>query len=99
MRKKTLSEIMAGDGSLTTGNQNWDAPVVLEPTPASRGTNIPVLPEWATALMIMHGVKAKWVINYWKVSKGNVESGVSARDNYDEWAAVIKEMVGRAAVR
>lgn len=99
-RKKTLKETMAEDHALVTANQNWDAPVVLEPSPASRGTSVPVLPEWATAMMIMHGIKARWVINYWLVSnKYGAESGVSSRDNYDEWESVIKNMASRTATR
>lgn len=99
-RKTTLFETMTGNSDLASTTIHPDAPVVLQPAPASKGTDVPVLDEWVTALFIMHGVKARWVINYWLVSNSaGAESGISRNYTFDEVQSVLKNMAGRTARR
>jgi hypothetical protein len=99
-RKTSLFETMQNNNDLASSAINPDAPVVLQPAPASLGTDVPVLEEWVTALLIMHGVKARWVINYWLVSnKAGAESGISRNYTFDEVQSVLKDMAGRTARR
>jgi len=99
-RKTTLFETMKNNTDLSGRDINPDAPVVMAPAPASLGTDVPVLEDWVTALLIMHGVKARWVINYWLVSnKAGAESGISRNYTFDEVQSVLKDMAGRTARR
>lgn len=99
-RKTTLFETMKGNSDLASTIINPDAPVVLQPSASSAGTDIPVLEEWVTALLIMHGVKARWVFNYWLVSnKAGAESGISAKYTFDEVQSVLRDLAGRTARR
>jgi hypothetical protein len=100
-RKTTLLDTMRDNTDLASATVwNSDQPTVLEPTPASRGKDIPVLEDWVTALLIMNGVKARWVLNYWLVSNAQgAESGLSPRPSFDEVQSVLKNMAGRTAKR
>ena len=52
------------------------------------------------ALMIMNGVKAKWVINYFVVSnKIGINTGVSGRNDYAEWENAMKVLATGGGVR
>jgi hypothetical protein len=99
-RKTSLFETMRDNTDLSSSAINPDAPVVMAPACASLGTEVPVLEDWVTALLIMHGVKARWVINYWLVSnKAGAESGISRNYTFDEVQSVLKDMAGRTARR
>ena len=98
-RKTTLFEVMKDNADLTPMG-NPDASVVLPATPASKGTDIPVLDEWVTALLIMRGIKARWVMNYWLVSnKAGAESGISRNYTFDEVNSVLIDLANRTAKR
>ena len=95
-----LMEAMRGNSDLTSTAINPDRPVVLPPTPASAGTNPQPLPDWCTALFIMHGIKARWVINYYQVSNmAGAESGVNDHPTFEQVDAVIKDLARRTAKR
>jgi hypothetical protein len=56
---------------------------VLGPAPASRGLSVPTLSDAVQALLIMHGLQAQYVINYWRVTRrkegGQFPVGVHVR--------------------
>ncbi len=96
---KTLKEVMAGNDDLAVSVPPPDVSDIVSVARVS-GSGAPVLDEWVTALLIMHGVKARWVINYWLVSnKAGAESGISKNYTFDEVQSVLKDMAGRTARR
>jgi hypothetical protein len=100
--KKTLKEIMTGNDDLSVSEVRvpLDVSDIVSVSSVSSGTNVPVLEDWVTALLIMHGIKARWVINYWLVSnKAGAESGISRNYTFDEVQSVLKDMAGRTARR
>jgi hypothetical protein len=42
---------------------------VLHPSPASKGIKATVISDAVQALLIMHGLQAQFVINYWRVTR------------------------------
>jgi hypothetical protein len=91
---------MRSNDDLTSTAINPDKPVILAPAPASAGTNAPMLEEWVTALFIMNGVQARWVINYWLVAnRAGAESGIPAVPTYDQVIHVINDLARRTAKR
>ncbi len=80
---------MESDTALTDVMAASAASVISAPPSHARGTQ-PELDHAFTALLIMYGCKARWVINYWKITnKYGVETGVSARNDGDEWQSVL----------
>lgn len=99
-RKTTLFETMKNNSDLSSSAINPDQDVVMAPAPASLGTEVPVLEDWVTALLIMHGVKARWVMNYWLVSnRAGAESGISRNHTFDEVNFVLNDLARRTARR
>jgi hypothetical protein len=100
MTRANLFEIMQDNCDLATTAMNVHDDVVRPATPASRGTDVPVLEEWVTALFIMHGIKARWSMNYWLVSnKAGAESGISRNHTFEEVQAVVRDLANRTARR
>jgi hypothetical protein len=96
--RKTLKDVMEGndDLALPAPLDVSDVVSVVRPTDGAA----PALQDWVTALLIMHGVKARWVINYWLVSnKAGAESGISKNYTFDEVQSVLKDLAGRTARR
>jgi hypothetical protein len=56
---------------------------VLGPAPASHGREVPTLSDAVQALLIMNGLQAQFVINYWRVTRrkepGQFPVGVHVR--------------------
>lgn len=93
MASKKLLAAMARDTALSETAMQPDANHIEQNGPT--GTE-GALPEWASAMLIMNGCRAKWAVNYWVISKGSVESGISGRNNFDEWVSVINDVVARS---
>lgn len=96
-RKTTLAQMMAGDDALVTPGLNWNAPTMLPATPASQDEFAqPPLHEGLVALMIIHGLSAKWAVNFWLVTnKAGARAHVSRREDWDEWQAAVKSLAER----
>lgn len=98
--KSRLFETMVNNTDLAAGHGNYDAPVIQPAAPASRGSDAPPLEEFVTALFIMHGIKARWVFNYWLISNAaGAESGLPAKPTYDQVMTEIKALATRTARR
>lgn len=90
-----LAQAMARDNALSPTVLNPNAPHVLPATPAS--VDSPgVMPDWASAMLIMNGCTAQWALNYWRVvNRWNAVAHVSRFNNFDEWQAVLKDLADR----
>lgn len=97
-----LTQVMADDTALVTPNVNWNAPTILPPAiPAATDKFAqPEMPEGFSALLIMHGLQAKWCLNYWRLSNRNgAVAHVSARNDWDEWQSAVKNLANTVVTR
>jgi hypothetical protein len=89
--KIQLAKVTGDDLSETPSPVNDNMPnyrEVLPPGPVSHGTVTPKLSEAVTALLIMNGCQAQWVINYWRITRrvepGQAPIGVKMRPG-EKW--------------
>lgn len=88
-----LAAMMAGDDALVTPGRDWNANVIGS---ALHGSSSPPLHEGFSALLIMHGLTAKWCINYWMLeNREGARAHVSAKEDFDEWQAAVKSIDSR----
>lgn len=95
MSRSRLAQKMANDAALSSLAINPNQPNVLPATPAS--VDSPgVMTDWAEALLIMAGCKAKYVINYWRVeNRWGMVAHVSRFNDVAEWQRVLKDLAER----
>ena len=91
--RKTLQEAMRDNRDLTERSFKGGGGVAISTVSRVNGDQPPEIPENIQAMMIMAGVSATWVLNMWRVENAaGKKSGVSARNDFEEWRTVINSL-------